>query len=79
MTFRNHPPGGVRVKTPAVLMLIGMLCLAAAIVSLTARRRMAGVGPNAIDAINGGMFGIAIGFNLWALRLRKQRRRLGAR
>jgi hypothetical protein len=66
-------------RDPNTLMRIGMLCLLVALVWPRFLPVTGGLGGDAIDGMRGVLLGLAIGFNLWAVRLRGRLRRGGER
>jgi len=64
-------------KNPKTTMFLGMVFLSLALISLRLTHFSAMVGEGWADGLRGVLFGMAIGFNLWSVRLAKQRRSCG--
>ncbi|MGA2483973.1 MAG: hypothetical protein ABSF92_12740 [Candidatus Acidiferrales bacterium] len=71
MIFRN------RLKDPGAMMSIGMICLVIALLLPRVLHPTAHFGPDFMDGVQGGLFGISIGMNLWSARLAARQRRCG--
>ena len=63
MSVRN------RLNNPKHLIRIGMACLLIAILSQRFLHPTAIFGSELIDGVRGVLYGLSIGFNLWAVRL----------
>lgn len=61
-------------RDPGTLMRIGMVCLLLALVWPRFLPVTGGLGGGAIDGARGVLLGLAIGLNLWAVRLRARLR-----
>jgi hypothetical protein len=63
-----------RKLTPSTTARIGMASLAAAVMWPRLVHPTAGLGPDLIDAVQGFLFGLAIGLNLIWVRINSRRR-----
>jgi hypothetical protein len=64
-----------RVKDPRAMMSIGMMFLVIALVWPRFFHATANFSPNLMDGVRGMLFGIAIGMNLWSVKLAARQRR----
>jgi hypothetical protein len=69
MIFRN------RQKEPVTMIRIGMACLLISLIWPRFVHLTFNLGPDLIDGVRGLLFGISIGLNLWAVRLKCRQRR----
>lgn len=61
-----------RRREPAVLLTIGMMCLAFALALPRFVHPTAQFGPDLMDGVRGFVFGVSIGMNLWSVILAKR-------
>jgi len=66
-----------RMKNPRTLMSIGMTCLVIALLWPRILHPTAHFGPDFMDGVRGGLFGVSIDMNLWSAILAGRQRRCG--